>query len=215
MAVLVLHGNLATAQAVCRSVGGQMAATGSVNGDGGICSGAIGSLQLTVSEEHAGIIEWIRAAHLPAVYGFFAILTFAPLIVLMTKFYRRDGLRFEVVTVLGCAVVSLTGMFILMYAGSDWGRWIHIQAMSLMLLAMMLARKAVFEYPKATPPGPYPSAIGTVAILGLLLYLTIWTLPATGAGLKNQGYLSLTSPKYRAGLLTLRAAAVSEIKKIG
>jgi len=141
-------------------------------------------------------------------YGLFLIPTFAPLLLLMWQFYRRDRLRYEVLVVFACFLVSLLGIAVLMYVGSDWGRWIHIEAMSLMLLAMMIDRRAIADSRKAEPARRGKVAVQALATLMVLLYVTIWTLPAIGTGYERQGYLSLISPGYRKTMRDLRAAAI-------
>jgi len=213
IAVILRHGDLAMTQAICSSVGGQMNAAGVVTATGGICSGSIASLQLSASAEHAGIIGWIRDSHLLSLYGLFIVPTFAPLILLMWQFYRRDHLRYEVLVVFACFLVSLPGIAVLMYVGSDWGRWIHIEAVSLMLLAMMIDRRAIADSRKAEPARRSKVAVQALATLVVLLYVTTWTLPAIGTGYERQGYLSLVSPEYRKTMHDTRAAAVRLVKE--
>jgi len=213
IAVMLRHGDLAVAQTICSSVGGRFSASGGGDAAVHICSGSIYSLQLSASEEHAGIIGWIRSSHLLTLYGLFLIPTLAPLILLMWQFYRRDRLRYEVVVVLTCFLVSLPGIAVLMYVGSDWGRWIHIEAMSLMLLAMMIDRRALVDSPKAGPARRGTIAVHAFATVLVLLYVTTWTLPAIGTGYERQGYLSLVSPEYRKTMHDTRSAAVRLVKE--
>jgi hypothetical protein len=214
VAVVLHHGNLATAQAICSSVGGRMAAPGMIYANGSFCTGSIASLQLSASGEHGGIIWWIRRDHPERLYGLLTILTFAPLLVLMSRFYRRDWLRYEVAVVLGCTLVSMAGTGVLCFMGMDWGRWIHIQAMGLMLLAMMIDRKAVARSAPVESAKRYRWTVRVVATLALVLYVTAWTLPAIDTGHQNHGYLSLASPKYSDAMHALRATVAVVIRKV-
>jgi hypothetical protein len=148
-----------------------------------------------------------------SLYGLFLVPTFAPLLLLMGQFYRRDRLRYEVLVVLGCFLVTLPGIAVLMYVGSDWGRWIHIEAMSLMLLAVMIDRRAIVDPLKAGPERRVAVAFHALATLVVLLYVTTWTLPAIGTGYERQGYLSLVSPGYRKTMHELRAVVVRIVKE--
>lgn len=199
-AVMLHHGNLATARAICSSIGGKMGAPGVVQPDGSVCTGSIASLQLSAAQEHAGIIGWIQAFHLARLDSILAIPTFVPLLLLMVRFYRRDGLRYEVGVVMACLLVSLPEMAVLMYVGADWGRWMHMQAMCLMLLAMMIARRSKAEEEAATPVKRGAFGGRAIAALAVIVYASAWALPAIGTGYRKQGYLSLISPQYRNAL---------------
>ncbi len=212
-AVMLHHGNLATARAICSSVGGQMDAPGVIRADGGVCTGSIASLQLSAAQEHAGIIGWIRTVHQGRLYCVFAIPTFVPLLLMMVRFYRRDGLRYEVGVVMACFLLSLPEMAVLMYVGADWGRWMHMQAMCLMLLAMMIARRSKAEEEAAEPVKRGAFGGRVIAALAMIVYATAWTLPAIGTGYRNQGYLSLISPQYREALQDLRGTALGRVKR--
>jgi len=189
-----------------------MAAPGVVSASGGICTGAIASLQLSASQEHAGIIGWVRASHLTTLYGLLAIPTFAPLLLMMTRFYRRDGRRFEVAVVLICFLITLPGMAVLFYVGSDWGRWVHLQAICLMLLGLMIERRAVVLSPE-TEPVKRRFLFHAAATLAVMVYLTVWTLPAIGTGYQNQGYLSLVSPKYNDAMHDIRSSVAKGLRR--
>lgn len=211
VAVMLHHGNTAQAQAICSAVGGQMAKPGV--DDGGVCSGAIRALSWNVAEEHAGMMGWIFLAHLPRLYSLLVIPSFAPLLLLMSRFYRRDRLRYEVVAVLGCALVSLPGMAVLFYVGSDWGRWIHLQTVSLMLLAIMMDRKAGAagsDHAKGRT-----KRLKAIATIVLFFYATAWTLPGFGNWGASPGYLAYFWPTYRDGLDQLRKDVVARIRTAG
>jgi len=195
--VVLHHGNLRETQAICRSVGGQMAEPGVVLGNGGICTGAIAAMQLTRAEERADVVLWVRDGHLVRLYSLLVIPTFAPLLLLMAGFYRRDGLRYEVAAVLACTLVSLPGFAALFYVGSDWGRWLYMLVICLLLLAMMIDRKATAGRPARNGTEERQSVCSpTLATLVLLLYATVWRLPSTGLGGETPGYIALAWQAY-------------------
>ncbi len=121
-AVMLHHGNPAQAQAICSSVGGRLDHPGAYDPLGGVCAGAISALSLNVSQEHAAIMGWVNLAYLSRLYSLLIFPSLVPVLWLMSRFYRRDGLRNEVRIVLVCACVALPGMAVLAYVGSDWGR---------------------------------------------------------------------------------------------
>ena len=213
VAVMLHHGNRAAAEAICSSVGGQMAKPGVYLANGGICAGAISALSLNVSEEHAGMMGWIFLRHLPRLYSLLVIPSFAPLLLLMSRFYRRDRLRYEVVAVLTCALVSVPGMAVLCYVGSDWGRWIHLQTVSLMLLAIMIDRKAGAA--RSEHAKWRTKRFQVIATVVLFFYATAWTLPGFGNWGASPGYLAFFWPTYRDGLHQLRLDVVARIRKVG
>jgi peptidoglycan/LPS O-acetylase OafA/YrhL len=101
-------------------------------------------------------------------------------------FYRRDGLRREVMTVMACSALSLVGTAFLFYSALDWGRWIHIQAICLMLMVLLVDRRAEPSVPVLR--SRWLRYAGSVA---LVIYATTWTLPSIGRNDARQGYLDV------------------------
>lgn len=188
IAVMLHHGNLEVAHAICDSVGGEMPSPGLVLADGGICTGAIASLQVHATEEHVGMMSWIQGSNPESLYGLLAIPTFAPIFMLLWQFYRHDGLRYEVFTVLVCALASLPGLVALFYVGVDWGRWLHLETMCLLLLALIIDRKSTLAW---EPTRWRNAGLRIVAMFVLFLYVTAWTLPGVGNKGESAGYFAL------------------------
>ena len=192
VAVMLHPGNLAITQAVCRSVGGTLMPfdTPPFN----ICSGSIQWLQMTLAQAHADIVPGIRDNHLVRLFSLLAIPTFTPMVVQFVRFYRRDGLRREVMTVAACGAVSLMGTAFLFYSALDWGRWVHIQAICLMLMVLMVDRRAERRIAKNRVVQPAEMRRGWVQYAGVVLlaaYATTWTLPSIGRDDARLGYLDV------------------------
>ena len=150
VAVILHHGDPRAAQAICQSVGGtlgmdQMVAFHPI---GGLCGGSIYWMQLNVAQGRELIAPAIREWQLGRLFAMLAVSTFAPVVALLYVLWRRDRLRYEVGVVVACALVSLIGMGGLFYVGIDWGRWLHLEAVCLMLLAIMVERKAAAATPE-------------------------------------------------------------------
>ena len=211
--VIMHHGDYAVAQAICSSVGGQMAKPGVVLVDGGVCTGAISALQITPSAERASVIQVSNEFHQVRLYCLLAIPTFVPLVALLSQFYRRNRLRFEIITLLGCTMLSLAGTAVLFYIGTDWGRWIHMQAICLLLLVMLIDRKTAAVGATEAPARHHSLGFHAIATLALIVYATTWTLPAWGYDRENPGYLPVVWPTYRNSLHHFRLAVAEEIRR--
>jgi hypothetical protein len=183
VAVMLHPGNVAIAKAVCTSIGGTL---GPFESSTNICSGSIAWLQFNLPEARAIIVPQIREYHLVRLFSLLAIPTFTPMIVLLVLFYRRDGLRREVMTVMACSALSLVGTAFLFYSALDWGRWIHIQAICLMLMVLLVDRRAEPSVPVLR--SRWLRYAGSVA---LVIYATTWTLPSIGRNDARQGYLDV------------------------
>jgi hypothetical protein len=180
------HGDEATAIAVCRSVGGHW--TG-VDGTRDLCSGAIGRLRWTLAQCRQ---EELQNLHYWPLYAALAVLSFAPFIIALVVLYRRDGLRFEVKVISWVAALSAVASLPLFYLTIDWGRWIQMQVVCLLLVILMTAQRARGFQPTADakPVGAgKPWRIPLLA--GVFLYCTCWTLPVLGLQAQRVGYIEL------------------------
>ncbi len=213
--VISHHGNLAIAQAICRSAGGTLGSEAPklFHPSGGFCGGAISWFQLNAQQERELIAPLIQQFGLVKLYRLLVVPTFAPIIALMILFYRRDRLRYEVRLVAGCAVVSLAAAVPVFYVGLDWGRWFHLQVICLMLLALMMDRKAAAHPVAAWGTKKYGAGVRAFARLALVLYATTWTLPGGGAEGEKPAYVGEFWQYYRSDLHYLRLDVMREIKK--
>jgi hypothetical protein len=216
VAVILHHGDQATAQAICRSAGGTLGfdKPNLFHPTDGFCGGAISWFQLNAKQERELISPLVQQWGLLRLYRILAVPTLAPVIALMYLFYRHDRLRYEVMVVVGCAVVSLTAALPVFYVGLDWGRWFHIQVICLMLLAMMIDRKAAANSAKVRLTKRYGAGVRALATLALVLYATTWTLPGGGAEGEKPAYLGEFWQAYRSDLHYMRLDVMKEIKKV-
>jgi hypothetical protein len=137
IAIVARHpGDEAVAIAVCKSVGGRWQG---VDGIRDLCSGSIGHIGWTLAKTRR---EELANLHFWPLYAVLAVLSFAPFIIALIVLYKRDGLRFEAKVIAWiaalCALLSLP----LFYLTIDWGRWIHMQVLCLLLVILMAAHRA-------------------------------------------------------------------------
>ncbi len=190
MAVLRHPGDRRMAETICASVGGRWSGFGVP--DDGICGGAIVWLQESFAQAHAAVAAAIPAHHLFRLYGVPAGLALLPAVAALGRLYRDSraggaGSRREVKVVAACSMISLAGSLVLFYGGRDWGRWIHIHAVCLMLLVLMLSRGE-----DAAPERVrWGGARRWVAVGALAVYATCWTLPAVDIYPARSGYFGL------------------------
>lgn len=179
-------GDESVAMGVCRSVGGRW-----INADDyrNLCAGAIRHLSWTISKTRQ---EELDNLHYWPLYLVLGVLSFAPFVIALIKLYRSDNLRFEVKVIAWiaglCALLS-TPLF---YLTIDWGRWIQMQVLCLLLMILMTAQRA-----KSFQPDPHARPIGegkpwrAPLLVCVLLYCTCWTLPVLGMQEVRFGYLDL------------------------
>lgn len=179
-------GNEAMAMGICRSIGGKWI---TIDDTRDICSGAIKHLSWTVAHSRH---EELQSLHYWPLYAFLAILSFAPLIAALVVLYRRDGLRFEVKVIASTAVLCALASAPLFYLTIDWGRWIHMQALCLLLLILMAAQRA-----RGFQSDPNVKGIGEgrpwrgPLLVAVFLYCTCWTLPVYGGLPVRYGYIDV------------------------
>lgn len=92
---------------------------------------------------------------------------------------------------LGWALASLPATGLLFYCGLDWGRWIHIQAIRLMLMVMLISNRVVAVARQAGAARRRNPWIHAAAWSAVLLYATTWMLPAVGDHGERPGYLDV------------------------
>jgi hypothetical protein len=179
-------GDRAMAEKICSSVGGTLGPFGVT--DEGVCGGAIAWLQETLGQAHAHVMMAVRVHHLFTLYGLLALLALLPAIVALVMLHRRDGARREVTVIAVCAATAFAGSLLVFYSGRDWGRWLHIHAVCLMLLVLMVSRG---ERPATKQPIRLQGARRWAAVGVLAIYATCWTLPAVDIYPARSGYYGL------------------------
>jgi len=185
-AVLHHQGNETTAIAVCKSVGGKWLGTDDFRN---LCGGAIGHLGWTLARTRQ---EELANLHYWPLYAMLAVLSFAPFIATLVVLYRRDRLHFEVKVISWIAVLCAVASLPLFYLSIDWGRWIQMQVVCLLLVILMAARRAQGFQPSANakPVGagkPWRAPL----LVAVFLYCTCWTLPLLGMQNLRFGYVEL------------------------
>ena len=180
IAVMLHPGNHAITVAVCNSVGGTFVPSSSPSDWSNMCSGAIQWLDLNVAQARAINLPYIRTFHMAREFGLLAIPVFVPPIAQLVMLYRRDKLYREVKVIAGFGLISMVGMAVLIYTALDWGRWLHMQAMCLMLILMMVDRRAASLAGEKTSLLRRNHWMRAAAAVAVFLYATTWTLPTFG-----------------------------------
>ena len=143
--------------------------------DDSVCGGSIAWLQQSLAQAHANVMVAARVHDSFSLYGLLAIAAVLPAISALVMLYRRDAAQREVRIIATCSGVAVVGSLVIFYSGRDWGRWIHIHAVCLMLLVLMVSRG---ERPAAQPVIRLGGARRWAAMTALAIYATCWTLPA-------------------------------------
>ena len=182
-------GDQSVAIAICHSIGGHW--YGDVDFRN-LCSGALVFLGWTIPMVRQQELENL---HYWPLYAVLAVLSLAPYIVALIVLYRRDGLHFEVKVISAIAVLSAIASIPLFWFSIDWGRWIHMQILCLLLIILMAAQHAPGFQPD---PNAMPFGTGRPwrmpLLIAIFVYCTCWTLPVLGMSELRFGYIPL--PRY-------------------
>lgn len=179
-------GDMSVAIGVCKSVGGRW-----INADDyrNLCAGAIRHLSWTISdsrhEELANLQYW-------PLYAALLVLSLAPYVIALVLLYRKDGLRFEVKVIAWIAALSALLSAPLFYLTIDWGRWIQMQVLCMLLMILFVAQRARSFQPDAnSKPIGEGRAWRDPLLAGVFLYCTCWTLPVLGMQPVRFGYVEV------------------------
>jgi hypothetical protein len=195
LAAVMLHpGTRQTAQSICSSIGGTLNAKVEATDVPGVCNGSILWLQAPITEYRELTLPHIHQPGIIPRFSFLALLTFIPGFAALAVLYRRNQLRREAAVVSLCAIVAISGSSYLFPNGMDWGRWINMQAVCLMLLVLFLAgaTEARTSAESERQPTPYRWR-RILASIGLALYATCWTLPMVSEWQISGGYLAFAA----------------------
>lgn len=190
VAVATHPGTHSTAAAICRSVGGTMPTPGG-GFDGGICSGGIEWLGQSFAGAHEITLASIRGLGYYRLYGLLVVPALAPMIWVLADFYRKHGLEHEVRIVAACSTVAMAASAFLFYTAQDWGRWIHMHAVCLMLLILLLSWRAAPLPRSAGLLGGVGAKARPAAVLALAVWALCWNLPAVPIYPSRTGYFGL------------------------
>jgi uncharacterized membrane protein len=124
------------------------------------------------------------------VYALRIPLTFLPFCLALTWMYRKDKLRYEVAVVAGTALLCLLGSVVLFTVALDWGRWIYMQAVCLMLVTLLTAQRAQSFRPAEEDSAITSGQFLASCALGLItfIYCVIWTVPTNPLFPLRRGY---------------------------
>jgi hypothetical protein len=185
VAVAMHPGTWQIAEAVCKSVGGTVLAK-----DQGICGGAIfyftHSLAFTINEVKVTFVHY----DYPLLYGPRIILSLAPAAYLLFHLMKDSVTRRGAKVLVVAFAIAFLNSLILFYVVTDWGRWIYIHAMCLLLMLLFIDRKSAGQSAIWPPRGLSRLRIG-VSWLALAVYSTCWTLPLVGIYPARYGYRDL------------------------
>lgn len=182
-------GTESTAIAICHSIGGHWLGDDDFRN---LCSGAIRRIGWNASIVHH---EELTVLHYWPLYAVLTVLSFAPYIVALVVLYKRDGLRFDVKVISWIAAFSALLSAPLFYFSMDWGRWINMHILCLLLVILMMAQHApgFLPNPNSRPLGagkPWRKPL----LIAIFVYCTFWTLPGLGWQELRFGYIQL--PRY-------------------
>jgi hypothetical protein len=179
-------GDLHTAIGICRSVGGRWIA---VDDTRDLCAGAIRHISWTLAHSRR---EELQSLHDWPLFLLLALLSAAPFVVALARLRRQDHLRFESTVLASTAILCALLSVPLFYLTIDWGRWIHMQAICLLLVVLLAAQRAPSFHPQ---PHAQPTTAGkpwrAPLLIAVFLYCTCWTLPVYGGLSVRFGYLDV------------------------
>ena len=187
-------GTPAMASTICASVGGTLSLE-----NYGVCGGAIlylsHSLDYARDETRASIVGY----HYFRLYGLTGALALLPFGLLgLVRSRPASGTprlarsyKILLLTFLSSGVLS-TMLFLV---ATDWGRWIYIHVVCLMLLTLLIEQRPIgaSDVDEPTLDGIRLTPASACAAVMVLFYATLWTLPHVGMFQGRYGYPSLIS----------------------
>ena len=169
LAFSVTHlGSSSTVEAICSSVGADPQHP---------CSQLILFLSSTKEGQLALVADNVVRFHYLRNYSILLLVILIPIIMGLRSLYLRADSR-QAVNALGLAIlISSIGSVQLFRYGQDWGRWINMHVISIMLV--MLVIDAVSS--KSSAPRVQATFVQRFAIVALVvIYATSWSLPHYG-----------------------------------
>jgi len=198
-AVATHPGTPEMARAICSSVGGAMPIKGEAV-ESNICSGGIQWLSRSAHEAQQITAEAVQHDHYIPLYGLLVFPALVPGIWQLVWLYRRRGMHRQVVIVAICGALALAASTLLFVDALDWGRWIHMHAVCLMLLTLTLTSsfeptpcpmKAPLALPGQGPLAGVRRPQKPLAVIVLAAWTLCWTLPAVPIYPSRTGYIGL------------------------
>jgi hypothetical protein len=146
------------------------------------CSHAIIFLSQTKQQQTAMVLVDIATFHYLRNYSIFLVLSLVPICMGIGALYRSPKNRSAIKSLLLAALLSAVASTQLFRYGSDWGRWIYIHIISIMLLLMYV--DYLHSQERSNEYAGTPLRLGTASLLFLFLYCTSWSLPGFGLDLR-------------------------------
>jgi len=112
------------------------------------------------------------------IYGLGFIVGFLPLFIIYYKIksniFLLNKINLKPFLIL---FLPLTSAIPVYYLGADWGRYLHINYMSSLILTFFLIKNDIFFYEKKIPIAKNSGFINSIFILILCIYSFGWTVP--------------------------------------
>jgi len=178
-------GDAATAAAICASLGGQL------NGNNqGICGGAILWIGHSFNYARQQVALSVRNLHYWTLYPFEILLTILPFFFWALDARKDSEIAPKLRIIFIAAGLSIAGSIPLFIVGADWGRWIYIHAVGLMLLVLAVERLRTPIAPPARTTA-WLTRLRPAPVLLVLAYAILWTLPHMPLFPGRWGYIGL------------------------
>lgn len=147
------------------------------------CADPIRFLMMTRSGQLALMRETANQFHYLRIFPALILLSAVPVLMAIQSLSQRAACRRLLLQTLFACAIAISGSFTLFRFGPDWGRWVSMHAMCLMLLLLWIDRrswvpsKSSIGVQLPTQRRRWASASLTI---GLLLYSTCWSMPGFG-----------------------------------
>jgi hypothetical protein len=167
-------GNYESATRICSAIGNQPIGH---KFDSSFCGGSIYALAVDERTYHNLVVSQCLDAGVWEMYLVMGILCLLPCCLAVYTLWRKGAVAKKSLRLfmIGSAA-SMAGSSLLFYYGTDWGRWIYIHSLSMMLLLFYIARNSATEIVEPRAAWAMGPRRFVVAVL-ILVYLTVWNLP--------------------------------------
>ena len=179
-------GNRHVAEAICSSLGARL-----TEPNAGICGGSIYSIGTDQAYARMDVATSITMFHYWSIYPITLVLTMLPAGFGLASLRRDPATRRAangLLVTLACAVLTSIPLFVV---GTDWGRWIYMHAVCLMLLLLFIDGRDQAGR-RDESPAIALRPMRPQAVLLLVCYSCLWTLPHNGMFPCKFGYIDLT-----------------------
>jgi hypothetical protein len=127
---------------------------------------------------HQSVPQFVRAFHYLRHYPLDFLLCLLPVYGAWRTFREDEGTRRKFKILLATAGLAAVGSAGVFAVGLDWGRWINLHAISLMLLVLLIESQRTAQVSTAEVAAKWPG-LRFATIVFLLVYATCWSMPGT------------------------------------